>query len=305
MELYYQGRNITDDVVITSAVHRDVSGGRCDSLDIRLDHARQWYQWGPKADDQIEIVDNGYSTGAMFVSAIVPEGDSYRILATAAKSGCGRRANMSYENKSLEDLLSLSGAECGMDYRIFGMDKRTMYPFLLRQWEGCGAFLNRLAGWEGAVLKTYSGRFAFISVQEAQSLTALETIEITERQPGVTYQRKDKGKLKSLTVCTPYARVSASDEGVERGNDKLVCCLPARDAVTAGRWARGMLLTHNRAAEQLRVESVFHPAWTAMARVDTEGPTDASGSWVIDECVHDLVNKTSRAVMLRCIDTVV
>lgn len=305
MQLYYEGTDITDSVNITAAVHRDVSGGRSDSLTLTLDHAGSWYRWGPQKDDKIELVDRGYSTGVMYLNTVAPEGDSYRIIATAAKSGAGRQANASFEGKTLEELLIFGAAECGMDYRIFGIDKRTFYPFLLRENEGWGALLNRLATWEGAKLKTYSGRFTFISVPAAQALDAMETINITVRQPGITYHRKENGKIKSLTVNTPFARTSATDDGVSSGTDKTICCLPARDAVTAGRWARGMLLNHNREAERLTVESEFHPAWTAMGRVDVIGSTDATGAWMVDEVSHDLMNRTSKANFLRCIDSVV
>lgn len=304
MELYYEGTNITDSVNITAATAKDVSGGRSDSLDITMSNARAWYHWGPRADDKIQIVDNGYSTGTMYVNTIIPEGDSFRILATAAKSEAARKASRSYERKNLEEIMALCAAECGMDYRIFGADRKNFYPFLLRSQEGCGAFLDRLAGWEGAKLKTYSGRFTLISIEAAQNLPAIETIEVSEKQPGIFYQRKGNGRIKTLTVRTPYARAHAVDEGTRHGRDMTVN-YPARDAATAGRWARGMLLNLNREAEQLTVESEFHPAWTAMARVDTTGHTDATGQWIVDECEHDLVNRTSKAVMLRCINTVV
>lgn len=304
MELFYEGTNITEDVNITAAVARDFSGRRIDNVDITLDHARTWYHWGPQTDDKIEIVQGGYSTGTMYVNSIVPKGDSFRIIATAAKSGAGRRANASFEDKTLEEIIVRCAAECGMDYRIFGIDKRTFYPFLLRLNESCGAFLNRLAEWEGARLKTYSGRFAFVSAAAAQRLSAVETIEVTTKQPGVIYQRKGNWRIKTLTTRTPYGDVSATDEGIVNGRN-LTIPFPARDVATAGRWVRGMLLNHNLEAEQLTVASKFHPAWTSLVRVDVTGDTDASGKWIIDECEHDFVNGSSTAIMHRCVDTVV
>lgn len=66
-----------------------------------------------------------------------------------------------------------------------------------------------------------------------------------------------------------------------------------------------MLLSQNRKAERLSIESDFHSAWTAMVRIDIAGETDANGNWVIDEAVHDFVNRKSRVTMLRCVETVV
>ena len=55
MELTWNGRNITDSVNITGCVHRDVSGGRSDCLELTLDHASRWYSWNPQEDDEIII----------------------------------------------------------------------------------------------------------------------------------------------------------------------------------------------------------------------------------------------------------
>lgn len=303
MELFYQGVNITGKVIVSSAKCRDVSGGRCDSLDIVFDKAAAWHVWNPQANDKIEINHGKYSTGTMFVNTIAPEDGKYRILATAQKTGMNRRLSRSYEGKMLEDIVRLCAAECGMEYRIYGVDGKTMYPYLLRQDEGCAAFLNRIARLEGAVLKTYSGRLTMIGVLAAQKIAASETIQVSAHQTGALLQRKET-KFKSLTVVTPYAKVTATDSGATQGGDPVVCGLPASDVATAGRWARGMLLGNNRRAETLTLETTFHDTWSAMVRVDVTGNTEANGQWVIDEVEHDFVENTSRAVMLRCLESV-
>lgn len=305
MKLIYEGVNITRDVQIVSAVGTDVSGGRSDSLDLVLDQAAAWYRWKPRQDDRIELICDGYSTGIMFLNAIAPEGGRFRILATSAKTAARRKKSCSYEGKTMEDILKLCAGECGMEYRIYGLDGRMLYPYLQRREKGAAAFLEEFGAWEGAVLKTYSGRFTMIGIQEAQRLPAVETISISAKQEGVCYQRHDQERLRAITVCTPYCRVSASDTAAEKGYDRTISFLPARDPATAGRWARGMLLSQNRKAERLSIESDFHSAWTAMVRIDIAGETDANGSWVIDEAVHDFVNRKSRVTMLRCVETVV
>ncbi len=304
MELFYEGVNITKEVQITSAKGRDVSGGRADSLDLTLGAAHCWHRWNPQPDDRVELTCNGYSTGELYVNTIAPENGEYRILATALRAGAGRKANGSFEGKTLEETVKICAAACGMDYRIFGLDGKVRYPYLLRKDEGCAAFLSKIAGWEGAVLKTYSGRFTMIGILAAQALPAFETISISAKQECVSYQRRES-KLKSLTVKTPFASVMARDDTVTKGNDRVICAIPARDQVTAGRWARGMLLNENRKAERLTIESTFRSVWSAMVRIDVAGETEANGSWIIDEVEHDFVNGISRATLLRCVENVV
>ena len=76
------------------------------------------------------------------------------------------------------------------------------------------------------------------------------------------------------------------------------------DNAQAGRWARGLLLTHNREAEEIRLETTLNTRLSAMARVDVNGGTDMDGNWIVDEAEHDLYNKTSSVRLLRVIGTI-
>lgn len=303
MEVFYQNTDITDRVIVSSAKCRDVSDGRCDSLDIVLHQAEAWHRWNPETDDTIEVTHGRYSTGEMYVSSVIPEDGKYRILATAQKSGARRKAQKSFEGKTLEDIMSYCAAECGMAYRLYGIDGKIRYPYLLRKDEGCAAFLSRIAKLEGAVLKTYSGRLTMIGIAAAQKIQPNETMQLTAGQIGAAFQRKET-KYKTMTIKTPYMTVSATDSSAIKGSGCAVCNLPAADQASAGRWARGLLLAHNRKAETVTLHTTFRSTWSAMVRIDITGDTEATGAWIIDEVEHDFIENRSRAILLRCIESV-
>lgn len=302
MNLYYEGTNITADVNITRCTHRDVSHGRADCLELEMDHAAAWYRWGPKTDDQIRITHNGYDTGVLYLNAVYPERDTFRILATSLPSAARRKAWGSFQNKSLQTIMHNCAAECGIDAKLYGIDTAFMYPFLLRRNEGCAAFLDRLGSWEGTVIKAFNGAFRGISIDFAQSLAASKSLRITTQQEGVTYTRRDNIKFTGITVATPYAQATARDTAAGGNNLPVLTQLPAFDVTQARRWARGILLMHNRKAEQLTISSSFDAAMTSLVRVDVSGDTDANGEWLIDEVEHDLFNGTSTAKMLRVLE---
>lgn len=301
MELYYQGVDITEEVSITKAVHRDVSSGRCDALDLELDHAAAWYSWKPEIDDKIVLIHDGYSTGDLYLNTILPEEGKYRIIATSYPRAALRKRWASYEGMTLGNLFSNCAAECGMTGALYGISEGLQYTYLTRQNEGVAAFLDRLMKWEGAVLKTVQGRFAGISAAYVQEQDAAQTIEITADQPGVAYVKRENAKLDRLTVITPYGKATAEDADSSSGIDSTIATLPAMDNAQAGRWARGLLLMQNRRAEELSVGMEFNGGLSAMVRVDVDGETDASGEWIVDEVEHDFVNLRSTVKMLRCI----
>lgn len=299
MNLYYEGVDITGSVNITRCIHRDVSHGRADSLEIEMDHAAAWYRWGAKTDDTIRILHNGYDTGILYLNAIYPERDTFKILATSLPSAARRKAWGSFENKSLETVMRHLAAECGLEAKLYGIDAALTYPFLLRRNEGCAALLDRLGQWEGTVIKAFNGALRAISVEYAQNLEPSRNMLITTDQKGVTYTKRENTKFSGVTVSTPYAQATVFDASAGGNNHPVMTHLPARDPAQAMRFARGLLLMHNREAERLNVSTGFDAALTSMIRVDVEGNTDANGQWLVDEVEHDLYNGQSTAKLLR------
>ena len=303
MEIYYQGKDITDLVQVRKCVSRDTCGGRCDSLEIEFENAAGWYNWGPEEDDQIIVAMNGYDTGVMYLNTVLPEDGKYRVLATALPCIARKKEYRSFSQKSISEIMRACGMVTGMGFAVYGIDENTVIPYIQQENESAAAFLYRLLKWEGAQLKCENGQYVAIGISYAQERQAHQTIEITAKQRGTEY-RRGGGKYRSVTVLTPYAKATAEDLIVPSTHAQITADLPARNDIQAGRWARGLLLHHNRQDETLTIETDFNPGFSAMTRIDITGGTDGTGEWIIEEAEHDFKNKTSRAKLFRCIQTI-
>ena len=303
MEIYYQGTNITEAVLVRSCVVRDVANERCDSLDIVFENAAGWYRWQPEEDDEIVVTHNGYDSGAMYLNTILPEDGKYRIFATSLPCAARAKGNMSFAGRTIEEIMRACAIQCGMGFRLFGLKGGIAIPYIERNNEGCAAFLRRLLTLEGAALKCVNGAFTAIGIAYAQRREPLQRITLAADQPGVEYMRCGQ-TLRALRVDAPYASATAEDMAVPASHSTECAGLPARDDGQAGRWARGLLLEKNRACERLMIPSTFNPGFTAMERIDIEGGTDAAGAWLIEEVTHDLIQLKSTAKLRRCISTI-
>ena len=304
MELSWNGIDITESVNITGCVHRESAGGKSDCLELTLDHASRWYGYNPEEDDEIILTHGDYSTGKLYLNAVIPVGDQYRILATSVKRAAARKTWASYADITLQGLFDNCAAECGMDGKLFGIDGRLPYPFILRRNEGAAAFLNRIGEWEGLCVKARNGAFLGVSVALAQARESEAGFEISTKQEGVTWRRRDNLKYTGLTIQTPWAKATARDSGANGNNAPIITCLPAMDNAQAGRWARGLLLMHNRRTETLTIDKSLDTGLAPMARVEVSGSTAMTGDWLIDEAEHDLFNERTTVNLLRVIDTV-
>jgi hypothetical protein len=304
VEIYYQGTDITGYVQVKKCIVRDTCGKRCDSLEIEFENAADWFRWGPEEDDQIRIVHNGYDTGAMYVNTVLPEDGRYRIVATALPCKARRKAWRSFIGKTVEEIMRSCAMASGMDYQLFGIDGSALIPYIQQEAESPAAFLYRLLKLEGATLKCVNGKYTAIGTIYAQERAAQQTIEITNKDRAAEYRRSG-ATAQALTVRTPYAEARAEDEAVPSSHIQIVTNdYPALNAVQAGRWARGLLLCYNRQCESVTLPYEFNAWFTAMARIDFTGDTDATGEWLIEEAEHDLINKTSKAKLHRCVTTI-
>lgn len=304
MRLYYQDRDITDRVDIRECVVRDACGGRCDSLDIYFDNLAAWYGWGPEDDDRIRVTRDGYDSGTMYVNTVVPEGRKYRIYAGSLPCGARRRESRSFVKRTVAEILQSCAMRSGMSPALYGVEGGVTIPYIEQRDETAAAFLHRLMRLEGAALKCVNGKYAGIGLLYAQGLPASRKLTVRSSQAWPGYRRAGE-RLRSVTVRTPYAEATATDSAAASGRISLVTGeYPAMDGAQAGRWARGLLMSKNRECETFTIPTEFDPGFTAMARVDIEGDTAASGEWLVEEVEHDIKNGTSTARMHRCITTV-
>ena len=305
MEVYYQGTDITDMVQVKSCIVRDAAGSRCDSLQIEFENAAGWYSWGPEEDDQIIVAHSGYDSGVMYVNKILPEDGVYKILATSLPCKARNKEYKSFYQKTIEEIIRSCGMASGMDFQMLGVDGGTVIPYIERRDEGCAAFLHKLLTLESAALKCINGKYVAISYAYANDLTATQTVTLAAKQEGTRY-RRDGSTYKGLTIKTPYAAGSAEDALVTNSHARLTISgqIPALNDIQAARWARGKLLHLNRQCERVNMKTDYNPGMTALARIDIEGDTDATGEWLVEEVEHDFIELKSDIVLHRCVRTI-
>lgn len=302
--LIYEGVDITDDVDIIECVCKDVSGGQADCLNLKVDHADKWFRWGPQKNDRIRVLRSGYDTKNLFLNTVVPEDGAYRIYATAAKSVPFPRLSKSFDNKNLAFIMAACAGECGMGAKQSGISGGISYEYLLRDNMSAPVFMEQLANREGAVLKALDGNYVAIGVQYAQSLTPMHEMELDSDQLDSEYIDRRDLSWASVQIRTMFGSGTARDSA-SGGLNRVITDIPVDNDAMAYRWAKGLLLMHNRQSEILNIEMDFNPGYTAMVRINVKSGTDAAGEWIIDETEQNLLDGRTKAKMLRCVTGIV
>ena len=304
MEFYYQGKNISSAVDITECIHREHSGNKCDCLEVTLDHAEDWYRWQPETDDTVSVSLDGYTSGKLFLNTIFPYNGKYRIFATGLTKAGRTAGNESYTDITLKDLIERCAGRCGMEGKLYGMDGTLHYEYLERTNESTASFINRILTLESACFKTVNGRFAGIDILTQQNRTPVQRITVTAGQDGITHIKREDRKYSTLTIKTPYATATAYDDGAHSANAITRTDIPAANAATALRWARGLLLHNNRQTETVELETEFNAKLNSMDPVELVSDSEMNGLWMVDEVEHDLIRKRTTATLFRAITTI-
>lgn len=301
--LIYEGNDITERVMIAQCVCMDMSRGISDCLDIRLEEAATWLRWNPQAGDRIQVKRSGYDSGALYVNTIIPQDGAFRILATAMKPGAKRVGYRSYQDMTFTQVMSICAAECDMGAKLYGISGVMRYKYLIRDRETAPGFMARLARHEGTLLKAINGSFAAIGIEYAQGLKAAQKITLDMSREGIRYVNNRESSWAGVKIISPWCTASAIDSA-GKGEVRLFTNLPVHDEAQAKRWAKGLLMDHNRQTEVLELEMVFNPGNTAGARIDIAGSDSVAGEWIIDKAENDFIGDTSRLRLVRCISTI-
>ena len=303
VSLIYQGTDITDDVDIIECVCRDTSGRESDCLNLKVDHADRWFRWGPQKNDTLRVLRNGYDSGVLYLNTVIPEDGAYRIWATGAKSVPYPARWQAFEEKTLAAIMGTCAGELGMGARQSGVNGGILYEYLLRENLSAPVFLETLANREGAVLKALGGSYVAIGVAYAQGLPAMHEMELDDDQLDSEYIDRRDRNWSSVTIRTLFGTGSARDSAAN-GQSRIITDMTVDNSAQAYRWAKGLLMLHNRQSETLKIEMDFNPGYTAMVRIDVKSQTDAAGQWIIDETEQNLLDGRTKAKLLRCITSI-
>lgn len=301
MELIWQGKDITPYAKITGCIHREASHGESDLLEIRMLSAETWHRWKPETDETVRVKHGEYDTGTLYLHSLIPEGSEYRLLASSVRSGTGQKSWYGYRRKTFREIFMAEAEKCGMRYGLYGTEGLYRYEWMEKRDESGPAFLDRICRAEGIALKTFGGGFRGIDIRWAQNRNACARITVKAGQDGARWERHEGEKWSRLTLIGPEAQGSARDHDAEGFPEHVICGMGFRDAATAQRWARGLLLDHNRECETLEIEMKMNAGLRAMERIDVEGNTAANGAWIIDEAEHDLTGGKSNIRLVRAL----
>jgi hypothetical protein len=302
MNIIYNGADITALCDVEASLVTEVDGGGADSLAVKLYRSSTWLDANvPQHEDEISLPEGNYTSGLMYVDTVSPDQTGTLIKARSFPARANDTKCDSYNMVTLRQLATKAAEEIGLSVSIIGIDGRAPYPRVLRRNEGWLSLLNRYAIGEGAALKCSNGKLNIVGYEWAQNRPAVESILINPGTPGIKVI-DSVSRLRALQIYTAKGKAGAKDLLSPHGASKTLYDLPICNFEQAARWAKWHLFAHNRMALQIEIQRELNTRAEALQRVDLSGQYE--GEWIIHRVTHDFKNRTTRMVLVECIDSI-
>lgn len=180
MNIIYNSTDITNSVEIISTVVSDRHGGKADDVKVVfLDKDRLWLQWDPQFDDEIEITENGFSSGVMFIDELKITNGKYIINAKSVPSKAKDFNNKEWYNISFREIFKSLSNDIGLGIDYYDIGDIT-YKYLEMKDKTNLQFLNELCILEGNSLKIVDKKIIIYNEYMLEKSTSVKSFTISD-----------------------------------------------------------------------------------------------------------------------------
>lgn len=211
MRLLYEGKDITDEVVVDRCVVDVRESGRLPALTVTFDDADgDWGGWNPKPGDSIEATcDGACGSGKMFVSEARPMRGKMMLKAIPVKHPQTAKTQM-WRNSTMLKAVNQMASQLSLGVSVHGASDIS-FKYLVQDGRRNLAAMSECCALLGCMLDVFDGTAHVSSIKWAMSQSPVGTIEVTD---------ESNHDLRSTPSCGSYrahqAAVSHSDMALDR-----------------------------------------------------------------------------------------
>lgn len=300
-DIIYNGKNIAQDVEISLLEVGDSCGDQLDKITaVFANSENQWSGWNPKKGDTLEVAEEGYRSGVMWIDQIKQEGGRLALGAVSLPPNGRTKQTKVWENITLLTLAAEKAKNYGMSVRFFGC---SAYPYARVDQLGRAdfGFLHERALLEGCTIKIQNNELIvyddiFMEHQPAVvQITPAQFYDepMFEDSAGETYQ--------SCSVTWgDIAGVFTDTQCI--GGHMSVSDISVSSIAEAQRFAKNILRNKNKRESVGRVSVALNLNVTGGNVVEIAGLGISDGKYFVELAEHCFSDRVSTYKLRRCLE---
>lgn len=291
MKVKYQGTDIANKVDIKKADTIDNAGGIADSVELHFADPRGfWSQWQPQKNDQVELLQDGFSSGLMYIDELEQQRGLFIIKALSIPQEAKTSKTKAWDKVRFLEIAGDIAKNYGFQLKTYGITNH-IYERVDQFEKADFDFLSWLCLLEGYVLKINDKSAIIYDERYMEAQSPVKTINLYNYDGQYRFTNKATGifsycKLIYGDLRSEFKPVNGPSGPTLKINDVYVSSLAEAD-----RYSRNILRSRNKYEFTGGFTIELDSGIGAANSVQIKGIGLADGKHYCSKVVHRLVDK--------------
>lgn len=293
MQLRYEGKDITGYVDIRRADLVDNAGGELDSLILELNDTKGlWSRWGPEKNHTVQVRQDGFDSGVMYVDEIGQQRGAIILKALPVKQAAKQERIKAWDNVRLLAIAAGIAATWGLTLSTYGVTDQ-YYPRVDQPGQTDFKFLAWRCLLESMALKVSGGKLIIYDQAYMEGLSPAKTITVNDIDGDFSFKNKSSDIYSACSISWQDIQYTFTDSAVN-GPTLKVYDLPVSSIGEAQRFSRGLLRARNCMEKTFTGTVRYDAGLTAGNTVRLSGFGLADGKYFVQQAIHKFIEDRTR-----------
>lgn len=302
LKVFYNNKEITDDISISSCIHDMFASSQADTLVVKFnDTKRLWDNWKPSKKDVISISYGIAKTGAMFIDSVVPENGLMTLRASSIPITAKNKTDKSWENVHLLQLAKEIANRHGLGFESYDIDDK-IYDYVRQPNIPDFEFLQQRCNLESLAFVVYDKKLVLYDETKLEAAEPAKEVKLTSENDFTYTDSSQKGYGKVIISNGALKGEFESSNGLSNTLTQVISTAISGQN-EAERFAKGLLRQANKNLTNgvFKLPLMREFSAGSVMKITTTGAKTWNGNGFVSHIRHDYVNSTSKVFFRKAV----
>ena len=302
LKILYNGKNITDDISVSSCIHDMFACSQADTLLIKFNDAKKlWDGWKPSKEDVISVSYGIAKTGAMYINSVIPENGLMTLRASSIPPTALDKTDKSWENVHLLQLAKEIASRHGLTFENHGVSDK-VYNYVRQPNIPDFEFLQQRCNLESLAFVVYDKKLVLYDEAKLETAEPVKEVKINSDNDFSYTDSSQKGYGKVIVSNGNLTGNYTSKSGLTNALTQTISTAISGQA-EADRFAQGLLRQANKNLTNgvFKLPLMREFSAGSVMKIATEGVNTWNGNGFVSHIRQDYINSTSKVFFRKAI----
>ena len=302
LKILYNGKDITDDISVSSCIHDMFASSQADTLLIKFNDAKKlWDKWKPSKEDIITVNYGIAKTGAMYIDSVVPENSLMTLRASSIPPTALNKTDKSWENVHLLQLAKEIATRHGLEFESYDVTDR-IYDYVRQPNIPDLEFLQQRCNLEGLAFVVYDKKLVLYDEAKLENAKPVKEVKLNS-DSDFSYTDSSQNGYGKVTVSNGNLTGNyTSKSGISNVLNQTIETAISGQA-EADRFAKGLLRQANKNLTKgvFKLPLMREFSAGSVMKIATDGVNSWNGTGFVSHIRQDYINSTSKVFFRKAV----